>query len=135
MHHRLLPGLALLGVLLLLGAACTPEPSPLTVAGLPASRNAARGAEVFARSVDGAPACGSCHRLDEAPGRGPGLAGYGSRAGAQVAGQSAEVYTFDSIVAPAHYIVSGYSNIMYADYASRLSAQEIADLIAFLLGL
>ncbi|NPV66624.1 MAG: cytochrome c [Anaerolineae bacterium] len=134
MHHRLLSGLALLGVLLL-GAACTPEPLPLSVGDLPASRNAARGAEVFARSVDGAPACGSCHHLDDTPGHGPGLAGYGSRAGVQEAGQSAEAYTFDSIVAPARHIVSGYSNIMYADYASHLNAQEIADLIAFLLGL
>lgn len=66
---------------------------------------------------------------------GPGLGGFSRRAGERVEGQTAEVYTYESIVRPARYIVRGFSNIMYNRYVEKLSQQDIADLIAFLLGL
>ncbi len=135
MSHHYWLCLALLGALLILSAACTPQSLPLSVQDLPATRSAAHGGELFTSPISDAPACITCHRLDATAGRGPGLGGYGARAGVQVAGESAEVYTFYSIADPARHLVSGYSNIMFADYANRLSAQEIADLIAFLLGL
>jgi hypothetical protein len=38
-----------------------------------------------------------------------------------------------SVVQPAAYIVSGFGNVMFNQYAQRLSAQQIADLVAYLL--
>ncbi len=82
---------------------------------------------------DGAPACSTCHLLEGRGGAGPSLAGLGAAAGARVRGQSAEEYIYNSIVRPARHIVQGYSNIMYNSYDEKLSAQQIADLITFLL--
>ena len=36
---------------------------------------------------------------------------------------------------PAQYLVSGYANLMYADYDERLETADIADLIAYMLTL
>lgn len=47
-----------------------------------------------------------------------------------------EQYLFESIVNPNDYIVSGYAaNIMPNNYASQLTDQDMADLIAYLLSL
>jgi cytochrome c2 len=88
---------------------------------------------LFNSNVNGSPACGTCHRVTEQTLVGPGLLGYGERAGSEVEGQSAEEYTYLSIVRPADHIVEGFSNVMYTEYQSKLSRQEIADLIAYLL--
>jgi cytochrome c2 len=127
----------ILAILLLLAlAACTASGgSPeATEAPLPVG-DAARGEELFNSTVGGAPACGTCHRLTDESLVGPGLLGYGERAGSEVEGQSAEEYTYQSIVRPAEHIVEGFNNVMYTDYQSKLSPQEIADLIAYLLSL
>jgi mono/diheme cytochrome c family protein len=101
---------------------------------LPAG-NAENGATLFARSAEGAPPCGSCHVIEGDPINGPALAGYGETAATRVEGQTAEQYTYTSIVKPAAHIVSGYANIMYPLYGDRYSPQQIADLIAYLLTL
>jgi cytochrome c2 len=120
-------------VLLFILAACTASGSPeATEAPLPVG-DAARGEELFNSNVGGAPACGTCHRLTDESLVGPGLLGYGERAGSEVEGQSAEEYTYQSIVRPAEHIVEGFNNVMYTEYQSKLSPQEIADLIAYLL--
>lgn len=115
--------------LLLLTACSTPE---VRYADLPAG-DAGRGMALFNESITGAPTCASCHLLTEARLTGPGMAGFKAHAGARVAGLSAEDYTVQSIVRPAAYIVDGYPNSMYANYADRLSKQQIADLVAYLL--
>jgi cytochrome c2 len=123
-------------LLLFVLAACTASGgSPeATEEALPLG-DAVRGEELFNSNVNGSPACGTCHLLTEETRVGPGLLGYGERAGNEVEGQSAEDYSYLSIVRPAEHIVEGFSNVMYTEYQSKLSRQEIADLIAYLLSL
>jgi len=75
--------------------------------------------------------------VDDAPPEvGPTLKGIAKAAGSRAAGQSAEVYLFTSIVNPNAYLVPGYAaNIMPQTYAKTLSAQQIRDLISYLLTL
>lgn len=101
---------------------------------LPAG-NAESGARLFSQSINGAPACSSCHTLDGTSLTGPSLQGYAERAATRVSGISAEEYTYTSIVQPPAHIVSGFGNLMYNQYGQRLSAQQLADLIAYLLTL
>jgi mono/diheme cytochrome c family protein len=124
------PLLVIVGLFL---AACTPEPGS-GFAVLPAG-DAARGAVWYTQSVNGAPACSVCHSLDGSALSGPTLQGYGAVASSRVAGESAEEYTYLSIVRPAQYLVPGYSNAMYAGYGRQLDPQQTADLIAYLLSL
>src|SRR5262245_44109291 len=127
---RLIYVFALLTLLL---AACststggTAEPLPPGDAG--------HGAELFTQSVNGAPPCSSCHTIDGSALVGPSMQGYSAIAGTRVAGTSAEDYTHTSIVQPAAFLVSGFTNVMYGQYGQRLSPQQIADLIAYLLTL
>jgi mono/diheme cytochrome c family protein len=101
---------------------------------LPAG-DATNGAALFAQGVNGAPSCSSCHNLDDTTLVGPGMAGYGARAATRVEGESAAEYTFNSIVQPSAFVVSGFGNTMYTQFGRQLSAQQIADLIAYLLTL
>lgn len=110
--------------------ACNNDEEGLRFSDLPAG-DAARGAELFAQQINGAPACTSCHLETESSA--PVMAGYGERAGSRVRGESAEEYTLNSIINPASHIVDGYSNLMYRDYEDKLTQQQIADLIAYLL--
>ena len=120
--------------MLCLMAACSTTDSPPDVASLPQG-NAEQGATLFTESIGGAPSCSSCHAITDATLVGPGLAGFSQRAGTQVEGLSAEAYTFDSILHPASHIVDGFVNLMYPQYESKLTAQNLADLIAYLLTL
>lgn len=123
-------------VLLVTGlwAGCAPGDLPYSLNDLPTG-DPVRGAALFTQSLGGAPACVSCHSLDGGASAGPTLEGYGAVAATRVKGQSAEEYTFYSILRPAKHIVRGYSNVMPANYAKSLSAQDVADLIAYLLTL
>jgi mono/diheme cytochrome c family protein len=90
--------------------------------------------------------CSGCHILAAV---GPawigtaGAPGIGTRAEQryQAAGYSgkatsAEQYLFESIVAPNAYIEEGFQpNIMPLNFADRLSSQDMADLIAYMLSL
>jgi mono/diheme cytochrome c family protein len=124
--------IAALFVLLL--TACNNSNSIQSAKDLPTG-DPARGAAMFAQSLNGAPTCSSCHMLDDKTVVGPGLKGYSAAAGTRDSNLSAAEYTFQSISQPALYLVSGYGNLMYNQYAQRLNAQQIADLIAFLLTL
>ena len=95
--------------------------------------DASRGAQLFSQSINGAPSCASCHNLDNTVNTGPGMQGYGARAGTRVPNVSAQDYTYQSIVQPGAYIVPGFGNVMYDQFGQRLSPQQIADLMAFLL--
>jgi len=114
--------------------ACQSEPPEVAVIDLPPG-DVGSGEKLYLQSIDGAPTCISCHALSDEDGLGPGLAGYGDIAGERVEGESAEEYTYYSIIRTAHYVVPGYSNIMYAEYESVLEPADIADLIAYLLEL
>jgi len=101
------------------------------------SGDAGRGAELFTQQISGAWACSDCHRLDVGPHsgglRGPGFEGLGERAGNRVDGQSAGEYIYTSILYPSRYIVSGRLDVMDKGYKEKLTAQVLADLIAFAL--
>ena len=97
--------------------------------------DASQGAMWFTQSVNGAPPCSSCHSLDGSALVWPSMKGYAARVASHAQGKSPEEYTRTSIVSPAAYIVDGFSNVMYGQYAQKLSPQQISDLIAYLLTL
>jgi cytochrome c553 len=119
----------ILGLILLMAGCSQTE---IDFASLPAG-NAEAGAALFDQAIKGAPTCVSCHMLTDEILVGPGFAGLSERAATRIDTQSAEEYIFNSILHPSRYIVEGYSNLMYSEYGSRLSAQQVADLIAYLL--
>jgi hypothetical protein len=84
------------------------------------------------------PPCSTCHRVVSGQvgfSIGPNLAGIGEHAGTRFARLSAEEYLRQSILEPERYIVSGYRDIMFPDYSTHLTEQNIQDLIAYLLTL
>lgn len=124
--------ISVLALALLALAACATAPAELAEL---LEGNAEHGAALFTQSVNGAPACSTCHALDGASLVGPSLDGFAEHASTRIANTSAADYAHASIVQPAAYLVSGFGNSMYNQYAQRLSPQEIADLIAYLLTL
>lgn len=125
--------LSILAFVLLLIAACSPAAETSTE-DLPPG-NAANGEALFTQTVGGAPPCSTCHTVDGGALVGPTLQGYTETAATRIEGTSAEDYTHTSIVRPAAHLVSGFGNIMYNQYEQRLSAQQLSDLIAYLLTL
>lgn len=100
--------------------------------------DAERGAEIFRLGTNGAPACAGCHLTRPMLSRvmvAPNLSGFAKRAAGRVEGLSAHDYAFASITDPSGFVVDGFKDLMYSRYAERLSAQDIADLIAFLITL
>ncbi|HEU5100551.1 MAG TPA: c-type cytochrome [Roseiflexaceae bacterium] len=111
-------------------------------AGGAAAGDPASGKQLFNGEVSmadtGTPACITCHAIEPGldTGSGQSLADIGDRAGAAVAGQSAEQYLRTSIVDPDAFLSGGYQEgIMYRGYAQALTAQQIDDLVAYLLTL
>lgn len=95
--------------------------------------DAERGAEIFRHGVNDAPPCITCHALTQGMfSIAPVMQGINQRAGERVAGLSADDYLHQSILEPSAFIVPGFRSIMYPDYADHLSAQDVADLIAYL---
>ena len=119
---------------LLLMTACSSGQSTVTYNNLPPG-DAGRGEALFTQTVNGAPACSTCHTLDGSTLVGPTLQNYVTTAEDHAEDATVESYTLTSIVRPAAHIVAGFPNAMYAQYAQRLSDQELADLIAYLLTL
>ena len=86
--------------------------------------------------------CGACHKIGaigEAHKVGPDLTYIGLTAGERVPGMSAEAYIHQSIVEPNAYLAPECPNapclpgIMPQNFATRLSAQQIETMVAFLL--
>jgi cytochrome c553 len=125
-----LAGMGLLCLFLLTGCGGTIEGNATLPPG-----DAAQGELLFQVSIQGAPTCTSCHLLDGQRLNGPPLNGFSQIAGTRVEGESAEEYTSISITRPAAHIVSGYANVMYNQYKARLTDQQLADLVAYLLTL
>jgi mono/diheme cytochrome c family protein len=76
--------------------------------------------------------CVACH--DGAQnGAGPAFVGMADRAATREPGKTAEQYIHESIVDPSAYVVSGFSDIMPKDFATKFSAQEIDALVAYIM--
>jgi mono/diheme cytochrome c family protein len=110
--------------------------------------DAARGEQLFkqqANLISGRPApCAGCHSLTpgQGPTTGPALEGIGARAGSTVSGQDAATYIRHSIQAPSEYLVPGETyvtadgkSVMPGTLGDSMDAQDLADLIAYLLTL
>jgi cytochrome c2 len=121
--------MSLLSLLILAACGATPK---VDVSSLPAG-DPVRGESIFSESINGAPACSSCHLLSEETQVGPGMSGFAEQAATRVEGQAAAEYTLTSILSPSRYIVNGFGNLMYVGYSSKLDEQQLADLIAYLL--
>ena len=97
-----------------------------------------RGEMLFRAGVNDAPPCSACHLVAEG-GTGfslaPNLSGIATRAGGRIASLTAEQYIEDSILHPQNYVVPGYNVSMYTEYATHLSPQDLADLVAYLMTL
>ncbi len=128
---RLLPICVLIALIM---TACGSPPAA-SFADLPAG-DAEHGAALFDEGANGAPACTTCHTLDGSVLVGPSLQNFPAIAPVADAGApSLAEYAFNSITQPGTFVVSGFGNTMYAQYARQLSSQQIADLIAYLLTL
>jgi mono/diheme cytochrome c family protein len=102
--------------------------------------DAARGAELASSALG----CGACHILGNI---GPVWAasddqpGLGERAGRRYTAEaysgtatSAAEYLFESVVLPNAHVLEGFeAGVMPADFANRLTPQDVADLIAYML--
>ncbi len=98
---------------------------------LPAG-DAATGEQVY-KFVDG---CAGCHSLAEGvriQAGAPSFFGIAERAGTTREGYSAEEYLRESIVLPCEFLAEGPVCLMPRNYGERLDAQDVADLIAFLM--
>jgi mono/diheme cytochrome c family protein len=117
-----------------------------TTTPLPAG-DAARGADLFAQKVkagnnDNLP-CAACHSLTpDVVKIGPLLAGIGTRAATREPGKTAEEYIRESIQNPNAFIVpddpkyqSGGKSIMPAGLGNKMTAQDLADVVAYLASL
>jgi mono/diheme cytochrome c family protein len=114
-------------------AGCSPSTPPPSAATLPKG-DATNGEVLFKESIDGLPTCSTCHSLDGSVIVGPSMKGYASVAATRT-DLSAEAYTLQSITQPAVHIVEGFPNAMFGQYAQKLSQQQLADLIAYLMTL
>jgi hypothetical protein len=113
---------------------CSSPPAQPSYKDIPATGDPAHGKVVFESQINGAPACNSCHSLEISNNVGPGLAGFADRAATRVDGMGAREFLYESIVLPNKHLVPGFSNLMYTQYGEKLTKQDIADLMALLLG-
>jgi cytochrome c551/c552 len=108
-------------------AAVTSEPISGRVAALLAIGKATDGQLVINQY-----GCHVCHTVQVA-GVGPSWVGIAARAATRRPPMSAADYLYESIIDPSAYLVPGYQNLMPADFAQRMSDQELADVLAYLL--
>lgn len=122
---------ATLLTLALLLAGCTALPA--SIAG-----DVERGGQLFSQGQGDAPPCSTCHQTVTGQSGftiGPNLDGVGERASTRVVGMTAVEYLRQSILDPRRHVVTGYRNIMYPDYSTHLTQQNLDDLVAYLLTL
>lgn len=102
---------------------------------IPETGDVGLGATLFQQSISGEASCVSCHSLSGEDTGSPSLEGFGERAGERVSGQSAREYAFYAIADPGRHIVDGFGNAMPTKYDDKLTAQQIADIMTFILSL
>ncbi len=100
--------------------------------------DAANGETLFQQATIGAanaPGCATCHSLEtDVVLVGPSMAGVATRAETAVSGLTAEEYIRQSITEPNAYVADGFvEGIMYQNFGTDLSAEELDDVTAFLL--
>lgn len=83
------------------------------------------------------PACVRCHAVEKdrpSPmGLGTNFYDIGERAEREVPGQTAAEYLRTSIVTPDAHLAGGYQDgLMYREYATLLTPQQIEDLVAYM---
>lgn len=110
-------------------AEITPLPTPTLSAAL-SNDPILRGQAVYTSS-----GCAACHAIEgiSAGQVGPALDGIGREADSRVAGQSAREYILQSVLNPSAYLVEGYDDLMLKNLGDTLSADQLDDLVAFLL--
>ena len=99
--------------------------------------SATRGEELYNQTTIGsasAPGCITCHSLEEGVALvGPSHAGLATRTEADVEGMSVAEFLEQSIREPDAVITEGFSpGVMYQNYDTDLTDQQIADLVAYL---
>lgn len=77
--------------------------------------------------------CAACHVAGVANGIAPPFIGVADVAATRNPSLSAAEYLYQSIVHPTAYLVEGYANSMPQDFAARMSEQDLADVLAYLL--
>jgi len=102
--------------------------------------DAANGEALFTHATIGenhAPGCITCHSLEpDVVVVGPSQAGLATRAETRVPGLTAEEYIRESIINPNAYVVEGFAEgVMYQNYATDLTAEQIDDIVAYTLSL
>ena len=108
----------------------SPQPTPGPPAAPAPTGNAAAGKAVFAAN-----GCGACHTFKPAGSTGtigPNLDELAANAQKANRG-SLDQYTSESITDPNAYVVPGFpAGVMPQDFGTKLSKQQVADLVAFL---
>jgi mono/diheme cytochrome c family protein len=133
MRRRLLLALVLGALLAGCGGEEDVSPEPQTVIGtVPAGEtvnveegDAAAGKEIFTTTAS--PPCASCHAFKAAG----STASVGPDLDEALQGKDAD-FILESITNPSAEVASGYQDIMPKDYATKLTQNQLADLVAFL---
>jgi cytochrome c oxidase subunit 2 len=77
--------------------------------------------------------CAACHSLDGTVVVGPTLLGIAERAATRQDAVAADQYLREAVLLPCDFVVDGFTCVMPQNYGERLDAQDLADLIAYLL--
>jgi cytochrome c2 len=106
----------------------TVEQLEARAAGLLERGDAERGAQLIETHQ-----CAACHVIGAENDIAPAFVGLADRAGERNPPLSAAGYVYESIINPSAYIVAGYQNAMVQNFKDRVSEQDLADLMAYLL--
>lgn len=77
--------------------------------------------------------CAACHVIGAENNIAPPFAGLADRAGERKPPLSAGAYLYESIINPSAYIVEGFQNAMVQNFKDRVTEQDLADLMVYLL--
>lgn len=93
------------------------------------------GEDIFINGRNSLPACVTCHVLSETDmSIGTRLSQIREEAPTRIEGMSAAEYIYESIIEPNAYVVEGYQpSLMYQEYGTGLTSEEIDALVAYIL--
>ncbi len=93
-----------------------------------ANADPVRGGEILAQYD-----CAACHIAGAASNLAPAFDGLAERAAKARPPLSAAAYIYESIIYPQAHLAGDYSGVMPLNYATRLSDEDLGDMIAYLL--